>query len=289
MPRLRAAQKPSRALTPWWRTVPLVVVDLDVPVSLLVNVLVATHFVGADRGAGKHVFLDQLVHGGLGAAVDDAGDQLALALRHAIDHRLVAHVAIALAAHGAAHNGFVNLDDFAGAAERIITVLLSHVLPNFVAHAPSSLVGDADLALDLFGRDTVARGAEQEHDVEPVAQAGARALERRASGRIDLIAAPLASVGPASLDAVVARLSATPTTVMAFAVAGTHQMIKTRFLSREALQKRADSRGFRAHTYCIAYILTCRNGIITEQVRGDNGRVAKSQIDANTPLIWRAT
>lgn len=54
-----------------------VVIDLDVAVTLLVDVLVPAHLVRADDRAGNHVPLDQGVHRDLGAGGDDAGHNLA--------------------------------------------------------------------------------------------------------------------------------------------------------------------------------------------------------------------
>ena len=90
----------------------------------------------------------------------------------------------------AADQRFVDLNDFAGAAQRIVTVERGHVLADFMAHAPRGFVGHANLALDTLGGNAVPRRREQEHDVEPIAQAGAGAIERRSGSRVKLIGAP---------------------------------------------------------------------------------------------------
>ena len=50
----------------------------------------------------------------------------------------------------------------------VVAAARGDVFPDFVAHAPRPLVGDADLALDPLGGKAVPDRGEQEHDVEPV-------------------------------------------------------------------------------------------------------------------------
>ena len=91
-----------------------------------------------------------------------------------------------------ADEGLVNLDMLTGTAKRIIAVHIAHVFADFMAHAPRRFVGHAKLALDLFRRNAVTGGREQEHDVEPIAQRRAGALKWSVSHRGNLIAAILA-------------------------------------------------------------------------------------------------
>ena len=116
-------------------------------------------------------------------------------------------------------------------------------MPDLVAHAPRGFVGHADLALDALGGNAVPRRGEQEHDIEPIAQARAGAIERRSGGRINLIGAPMALVG-AALHAVVFRRAAALGAVEVGAVADLKQVIEAAFLGREAVLKLAERGGF---------------------------------------------
>src|ERR1700728_1199273 len=66
-----------------------------------------------------------------------------------------------------------------------------------MADTPRALVGDASLPLDLFGRYAVSRTGHEVHRKEPDRELGAALVKDGASGRVDVMAAPLASVSPA--------------------------------------------------------------------------------------------
>ena len=103
--------------------------------------------------------------------------------------------------------------------------------------------------------------AELEHDEEPVAQRGAGAVERRASGRIDLIGAPLTLIPAASLYAGELRGAVATGTSEVGAVANLKQVIQARLFGREAVLKLTERRGFVRHRDCMPQTLTCRKGI----------------------------
>ena len=88
------------------------------------------------------------------------------------------------AALHAAHEGFVNLDVGADAADLTVTVNIGHVVTNERSHAPRCFVGHAKLALQFLGADTVARRGEKMDCVEPRLERGARLFERGANGRV---------------------------------------------------------------------------------------------------------
>ena len=134
---------------------------------------------------------------------NDAGDDFAAVFQHPKDASLVTSEAAAeRPVRPSADHRLINLNDLAGAAERIVAVERGHVSADLVAHAPRGFVGDAQFALDALRGNAVPRRCEQEHDVEPVAERSAGPVERRPAGRKHLKAAPFASVGPARLDAV---------------------------------------------------------------------------------------
>ena len=244
-------------------------IDLDVAIARLVDVLIPAHFVGANCRAGDDRFKNEAVHSGLVATGDNACYQLPAALQHPDNNRLVAHVTVAHAAYRPAYDGFVNLDKGADTAERIVAVLRRHELADFMAHAPRRFVGYAKLALDFFGGNAVARRAEQEHDIEPVAQRRPRPMERRIGGGKDLMAAKIAGVGPAFRDRMELGFAPAFFAFMREAVARFHKMLQTGFLGRETVLKLAESGGFRFHSHYIAQNSPWRKGIIADQVGGD--------------------
>ena len=76
-----------------------------------------------------------------------------------------------------------------------------------MAHAPSALVRDAQLPLNLRGRNAMPRAGHEVHREKPFGQIGPRLMEDRASGRINVMAAPLADVGPAFGEGMEFRIS----------------------------------------------------------------------------------
>ena len=254
----------------------------DVAITRLVDVLVAAHFIGADGRAGDNRFKNEAVHGGLVATGDNPRNQFPAAFQHPDHNRLVAHVAVAHPAYRPAHNRFVNLDSLADTAKRIVAVLRRHKLADFMAHAPSRLVGHAKLAFDFLGGNSVTRGAEQEHDVEPVAKRSAGPVERRIGGREYLMAAEIAGIRPAFCDRMELGFASAFFAFMREAVARLHKMLQTGFFGREAFLKLAESGGFRFHSHYIAHKSPWRKGIIADQVGGDKVMDVKSGLSTQT-------
>ena len=121
--------------------------------------------------------------------------------------------------------------------------------PDFVPHAPSAFVGDADLPLDFHCSDAVPRRAEQKHHVVPIAERSARGVERRACGRINLIAAALALVAAPGLNFVVARIRLTLWTGETNPEPCPHEVFQARFICREAFHELFDIQGFVGHKW----------------------------------------
>ena len=162
-----------------------------------------------------------------------------------------------LAALGfAADQRLVDLDDLAGAANGSLPSSLRHVFPDLVAHAPSRLVRHANLALDSLGSNAVPRRREQEDHIVPVAKAGPGVVERRSGGRIELMGAPLALVGAASPSrgCSSSRAAHTRGSSKSVAVANLKQVLEAAILSREAVLKLAERRGFRVHAHYLAHL-----------------------------------
>ena len=160
------------------------VIDRHVPVPALGEAKIGAQFIGVDSAAGDHVGVDDRAQGCPALVRDNMRLHVAAALQHPHNDRL--------GGAETADESLVDLDVLAGSAKRAAAVNDAHVFADFVAHAPGGFVGDAKLALDFFCRNAVAGGAEQKHDMEPVAQRSAGALKGRSAHGGNLIAAILA-------------------------------------------------------------------------------------------------
>lgn len=117
----------------------------------------------------------------------NARNHIAIALDHSEHDRLAGSAAAALtAAPLAANHHFIRFDV---AAQLVVAVNLREILADFMAHTPSRLIGDAQLALQFLRRNAMARGREQIHRVKPFLERNARATEWRADHRMNVIAA----------------------------------------------------------------------------------------------------
>jgi hypothetical protein len=192
---------------------------------------------------------------------NDLRNQLAVLFQHSDHNGLAASGAASLTVSHSADARFVNLDDGAGTAKRSVPVERRHVLADFMAHAPRRFVSDSNIALDLLGGNAVPRRGEEEHHVEPVAKAGASAIERRPGGRIEVIRAPLTLIGTAALDAAVLQRALALGAIRS-SVANLKQVIETAILSRKAVLKLAERWAFGSrHALYVFPLFTCVKGI----------------------------
>jgi hypothetical protein len=238
------------------------VVDLHMAITGFVDIVIAAKFIGIEGRSRHNVRQDKRLHGLFGARFDNAGNQFAIAFQHPDNASLVALVTAPHAGNRATDKRFVDLDGFAKAAKRIVAVLFGHEFADFVAHAPRRFVGHAKLALDFLGGHAIPRSAEKEHDIKPIAQRSAGAMERRIGGRKDLVAAEIAGVRPAFRDRVELGFAPAFFAIMREAVAGHHKMLQTGFFGRETVLKLAKCGGFRFHSHYIARNLPWCKGII---------------------------
>lgn len=244
-------------------------IDLHMAKARFIDVVISAKFIGVERCSRQDMRKDKGLHGLFGARFDNPRNQFAVALQHPDHAGLVALVTTPHAGNRTTDKRFIYFDRLTETAEGIVAILRGHKLADFMAHAPSRLVGHAKLALDFLGGNAIARGAEQEHDVEPIAQRGARPMERRIGGREHLIAAEIAGIGPAFRDRMELGFASAFFAVMRQSVARLHKMLQTGFLGGEAVLKLAESGGFRFHSHYIAHKSPWRKGIIVKQVQGD--------------------
>src|SRR5579885_381996 len=201
-------------------------------------------FVRVDLRSRLNEFYDVRNDVMLGPHLNDARNNIATAFDNAKHYGLVVLAKFIFAAE----KTFVRLDRLAGTAKRIVAVNVAHVFADQVAHAPSRFVGDAELALDLLGGHAVPRGAEQEHDVEPVPERRPGALKRRPGGRVELIAAVFAGEGSAALGPVIGRLFLALEAGQPVPEPDPHQVIEAGVIVGEPLVERRDIRTFLSHT-----------------------------------------
>lgn len=149
---------------------------------------------------------------------------------------------------------------FAGTAQSVIAVDVTHILADQVAHAPSGLVGDAKLALDLFSSHTVAGRGEQEHYIEPVPQRRARTLKRSADHRVNVMAA-VACVGWLLCQFVKLAQFAAFWAGRVIAKANIKKMGETRIIVWKTCVEGFDCCGFLAHTSNMGILVTYFKGI----------------------------
>ena len=227
-----------------------------------IETAIAAKFVRGDRRAGQHMGLHKGFHWRAVAARHNLGHNVPAAFQQADNCSLVALVTRPFAFDRTADQGFVDLDNLPHATKRVVAVERPHVFADLMAHAPRRLVSDAKLALDFLGGNTVPRRAEQEHDKEPIAQAGAGAIKGRPGSRIDLMPAILADIGAARGHPVIMRALAAASAIVTVAKAIAHDVFKAAFLGRKGFLKLAKGGGFRFHAHCVAQVTKCRKGII---------------------------
>lgn len=215
------------------------VLDRLVRVALASEAPVGGELVAVDGAALLHVGLDDRDQGALGEVGDDLRHHVAVSLHDAHDDGLAKRPPAGPPGAVTADVGLVHLDH---ARQRLLAVHGRHVLADFVPHPPSGLVRHAELALQLLGRDAVARRGEQVHGIEPVLQRGPAVFKDCTRHRVQMMTAPLARIGRLLLDAVPLRGTLTGRALVALAETGLKQVVEARLVIRELLEELADGR-----------------------------------------------
>ena len=185
-------------------------------VSRRAKAVVGGPFIGIDHRAWQYSFFDER-NERVGFCVRyDLGNYRALSLNHASDNRFANSAATLNLSRSnvlvhvlrlAAKETFVGLDF---TAKRIV-IFFQH-LANLFEHAPRGFVGDARLALKLFGRDAATSRGHQIDRVKPSLKRRAGLVINRVGGRVNVMPAILARVRVARsylvmLSYLVARLA----------------------------------------------------------------------------------
>jgi len=238
--------------------------DRRVPVAMFRQRGIGRQFVAANPRAARDVFKDMRLKGLAANVLHDAGDHVAVSLDHAEHDRLAGSTATALAALAAtADHRFVNLDM---ARQSVVAVNLAHVFAQFVAHAPSRLVGHAKLALQFFGRNTVARRGEQVHGIEPLLQRRMRPLKGRSDHRVNMVAACRTGIGGKLLKLGELALVSAFRALKNLAETKRHKMLKAGVVIGKRLEKFVDCRTL-GHVRNLRYPEYRKSGVVRQ---GDN-------------------
>lgn len=98
-----------------------------------------------------------------------------------------------------------------------------------MAHPPRGLVGDAELALDLFRRHTVARACHEVHRKKPLGEVRPRLVENRSGARVNVVATFLTGIRLARVHRVEAGFNAACRTCdLSTAVVDFHELSEAR-------------------------------------------------------------
>ena len=221
------------------------VVDRHVAIAFSVKPGIACQFVGVQFATGQDVRQHNRLEAGAALVRNDLGDDVAVTLQHAHDDRLASGAAHVLALLDAADKRFIDFYGGARATDRRFAVNVGHVLADFMAHAPSGLVGNAKLALQFLRRHAVPRRGEQVHGVEPKLQRRPGLLEWGANCRVQVVTAPLARIGALRLDPEPVRCPLAFGTNVALSKAHIEQVVQAGFVVRKLLEELAGSEGLR--------------------------------------------
>ena len=98
-------------------------------------------------------------------------------------------------------------------------------------------VGNAQLALQLLRRDTVASRGEQIHGVKPLLQRRMGLMKRRSDHRVDVVTAPGAGISLLLPDPSEFSMLAALRAINRFAVAKLHKVVRASVVIGELLEK----------------------------------------------------
>src|SRR5258707_2202139 len=152
--------------------------------------LVDSEFIGEDLRTFQNAISDNRKNGLAAYIPDFAGREFPAALYHSEYSRLIQSPASSDTFASAAEVGLIY---FYVAAKDVIG--LGKHGTDLLAHAPSRLIGNAGLALNLLRRNAAASLRHEINDVEPNSQWSGRLVEDRASSWGKMITTVIAGIG----------------------------------------------------------------------------------------------
>jgi len=171
------------------------VIDRLVVKADFVQSLVGAQFVSVYGCALLDILRNDRLQGTLFDIGDDLRHDFTAAFQHPENDRLVRGTATTFATAPATAD--IGLIRFYMAVKDVFTIHVSHVLPDFMRHAPCTLVRYAKLTLQLFSRYAMPGSRKQVNGKEPLVQRGTATLHWSPYAGADLITAPLAVVNTA--------------------------------------------------------------------------------------------
>jgi len=168
-----------------------------------------------------------------------------------------------------AHVGFVHLDSGAALPTKLFpgTVFVQH-RTNLPEHAPRSLVRNARLPLNLFGRNPAASLSHEVDRVEPRGQRRRRFLKDSAGGRVNVMAAAVARLRRATHHAVMFAYSFASLAVDSIRVEVIAKPLKAGRIIRELLLEVLESVGFHRWFAVHGYLPTLKVAKCVPTVKG---------------------
>src|SRR5271165_7055766 len=165
----------------------LVMIDAPMIKAKIAKSVVSAPFVCANDSTLRDIVRDDVFEVRPAQIINRSSAQIAIALNDTHDDRLVVAPPTAIAEFLSASNaGFVNLDM---AGKRACVIRASHKLPQFVAHTPRALIGNARLTFNFLRRNAMACAGHQVHGEKPERQLRRRFVEDRSRTRINVMAA----------------------------------------------------------------------------------------------------
>lgn len=214
------------------------VIDRTVVVAERLENAIRAPFVAADARPARHLCHDLGDHGLARGIGHHAGIEFPATPKDAEQDRLACNAAPTLTTD----IGPIDLDM---ARQGRLAVNCAHVSTDFMRHAEGGRVGNAELALQFFGRNAVPRRGENEHRIEPLLQRDMRAVERCADHRVNVMAAGRARIGRRRLDAHKPAFLAALRAFQRFAVTQFHKVVQAGVVVGKLLKELGDGRAVR--------------------------------------------
>jgi hypothetical protein len=244
----------------------LIVVNYLMVIALLSQAVVADKFIRVRRGTLLDILLNDWMKGLNFAIRHNLRHYLSVTLKHSEHNGFIFRTATAPhAVRLSSDIGFINLNI---AKQRKLAINIFHMLANQVRHSPSRLIGYAKLTLQFFRRNAMAGSGEQINGIEPQLQRCAAILERRADRWMQMMPAPLASIGTFGLKAIPLGCLVALWADMALPEANVEQVFKALLIFRKAGQKLADCWAV-LHSFLIRFHMPKRT-ITAYLCQGDN-------------------
>jgi len=163
----------------------LIMIDAPVIEAKVAQTVISAPFVCTNNSALSDIMLDDVFEVSPAQIIDRTGTQIAVALNHAHDDRLVVTAPTAISHLLLASDlGLINLDM---AGKRSCVIRAGHKFSKFVAKAPRALIGNARLTFDFLRRNAMARAGHQVHSEKPDRQLCRRLMEDRPGAWINMV------------------------------------------------------------------------------------------------------